>query len=70
MMRDNKLVTQTTNSPRAAERVAAESTIAREHWFGAIQTFLEQMIEAAPDETCRTFARNLWDETAEFTDDD
>ncbi len=37
---------------------------ARERWFGEIQIFLERMIEAAPDETCRIFARNLWDETA------
>ncbi len=41
----------------------------RERWLGEIQTFLEWMTEASPDETCRTFALNLWKQTAEFTDE-
>lgn len=42
----------------------------REDWFGRIQQFLEERIADAPDETCRAVARNLWQETADFTDDD
>lgn len=42
---------------------------ARDRWLGEMQIFLDRMIEAAPDETCRILARNLWDETAELTDD-
>jgi hypothetical protein len=42
---------------------------AREAWFGMIQEYLECRIQDAPDETCRTFARNLWNQTAQFTDE-
>ena len=38
---------------------------AREFWLGRIQRFLEYRIEDAPDETCKTFARNLSNQTAE-----
>lgn len=36
----------------------------RDEWLGWIQEFIEERIKDAPDETCRTIARNLWDETA------
>jgi hypothetical protein len=42
---------------------------ARDDWLGWIQQFLEERIDDAPDETCKTFAKNLWDMTAEFPDD-
>lgn len=45
-----------------------EQTAKREEWFGEIQEFLEARMADAPDETCRTFASNLWNQTAEFTD--
>jgi len=43
---------------------------ARDDWFGLIQSFLEERMEDAPDETCRTMARDFWDQIATFTDDD
>ncbi len=48
----------------------AERLATRDDWFGVIQSFLELAIRMAPDETCRIFARTLWDQTAEFTYDD
>ena len=56
--------------PLPTQAAELQRDFARERWFGEIQIFLERMAEAAPDETCRTFGRNLWDQTAEFTDDD
>ena len=37
----------------------------RDEWFGWIQDFLEARMKDAPDESCKTFAENLWQETAE-----
>ncbi len=42
---------------------------ARDDWIGWIQQFLEERIDDAPDETCRTLANNLWEQTTEFEDD-
>jgi hypothetical protein len=42
----------------------------RDEWWGRLQSLLEAAIDSAPDETCRTWARNLWDQTAEHTDHD
>lgn len=42
----------------------------REEWFGWIQEFLEARMNDAPDETCRAFAEKLWQETAEWDDDE
>jgi hypothetical protein len=52
------------------QRTTASRDKSREDWFGLIQQFLEERIADAPDETCRAVARNLWQETADFTDDD
>jgi hypothetical protein len=51
------------------ETAQLQCDFVRERWVGEIQVFLEQMMKAAPDETCRIFAEGLWRETAEFTDD-
>lgn len=37
----------------------------RDEWFGWIQEFLEARMKDAPDESCKMFAENLWQETAE-----
>jgi hypothetical protein len=42
----------------------------RDEWFGQLQDFLEWRMKDAPDETCKTFAERMWQETADFTDDD
>ena len=39
--------------------------MSRDDWLGWIQTFLEERIDDAPDESCKIFARQLWDMTAE-----
>ncbi len=41
---------------------------ARSEWFRTLSGFLALAGRVAPDETCANFARNLWDQTAEFTD--
>lgn len=38
----------------------------RDEWLGVLQEFLEDRIVDAPDETCGTLARNLWDMIAEI----
>ncbi len=43
--------------------------LVREEWIGEIQEFLEARMADAPDETCRTLASNLWQQTAELEDD-
>lgn len=42
----------------------------RDEWLGLIQEFLEARMKDAPDDTCRVFATNLWDATAEPLDDE
>jgi hypothetical protein len=42
--------------------------MSREEWIGWIQEFLEERIEDAPDETCKIFASDLWQQTAELED--
>lgn len=37
----------------------------RDEWLGSIQDFLEARMKDAPDQSCKTFAENLWQETAE-----
>jgi hypothetical protein len=41
----------------------------RDEWFGRLQSALVGLIDEAPDETCRTMARNFLQETYGFTDD-
>jgi hypothetical protein len=41
----------------------------RDEWFGRLQSALDGLIDEAPDETCRTMARNFLQETYGFTDD-
>lgn len=42
----------------------------RDEWFGWLQTFLEARMQDAPDETCKLFAERMWQETADFDDDE
>jgi hypothetical protein len=42
----------------------------RDEWLGLLQGDLEYRMLDAPDETCKALAERLWQETAEFTDDD
>ena len=41
-----------------------------EEWFGRLQGELEALIAIAPDAKCRAFAEDLWQQTAEDTDDE
>lgn len=61
---------QLCRSDEARLKTLLKRNAAREDWFGWIQQFLEERIADAPDETCRAVAQNLWQETADFTDDD
>ena len=40
--------------------------MSRDEWMGMIQTFLEERIKDAPDDACKTFAEDLWAETADW----
>lgn len=42
----------------------------RDDWLWQLWQFLEARIADAPDDTCRTLARNLWDNTAEALEDE
>lgn len=55
------------NVPQTTEALSRQSAI--ERWIGVIQIYLEACIKDAPTESCAVFARNLWDETAEFDGD-
>ena len=37
----------------------------RDEWFGWIQEFLAARMKDAPDQSSKTFAENLWQETAD-----
>jgi len=39
--------------------------LTRDEWLGLIQDFLEARMEDAPDQSCKTFAGNLWQDAAE-----
>ena len=41
----------------------------RDEWMGMIQTFLEERIKDAPDDACKQFAEDMWQETAEFPEE-
>jgi hypothetical protein len=53
----------------ANDKTTEERQFVIERWLGEIQIYLEARIKDAPTESCAVFARNLWDETAEFDGD-
>ena len=55
--------TETTVSPSEL------ALLRREEWLGWLQSVIRDRIKDAPDETCRLFARDLWDRTAKFEDE-